>query len=305
MKVNILILVAILAIIQFQTQALGQNFFLRTPFNRDPKSDLNTVLMNTTYQIVGPTKPVLCGLSGVTAGTCFLVTSPFTDIDRNGNSKSRLVLVTASHVLEEIFGDIACLRFRVKSDAEWKVVEIPISVRKQGRSNWVKHPKCDLAAMDLLGHVDPSFIEQIRENVGKLTVDQIASDNILEQIEAHPGDNLLCLGYPLNVPSNEAGFPVLRGGRLASYPILPTSTYKYFLFDFEVFPGNSGGPVYITESARTTSRGMTVGTTAAVVGILSSAIEMEQPLKMGVVIPGSYILETIGKAITPSSNTSN
>jgi hypothetical protein len=44
---------------------------------------------------------------------------------------------------------------------------------------------------------------------------------------------------------NDAGFPILRTGTIASYPILPVKNNPTFLLGFEVFGGNSGGPVYL------------------------------------------------------------
>jgi hypothetical protein len=41
---------------------------------------------------------------------------------------------------------------------------------------------------------------------------------------------------------------IIRSGRIASYPLLPTSSTLTFIVDFNVFDGNSGGPVYIYDS---------------------------------------------------------
>jgi S1-C subfamily serine protease len=78
----------------------------------------------------------------------------------------------------------------------------------------------------------------------------LASDKELEELEIHPGDRLFSLGFPLGVEANEAGFPILRSGNIASFPLLPTSKTKTFLFDFAVFGGNSGGPVYFEDVNR-------------------------------------------------------
>lgn len=78
----------------------------------------------------------------------------------------------------------------------------------------------------------------------------LADDDMLSKFQIHPGDELECLGYPLGLASNDVGFPILRSGKIASYPLLPTSTTKSFLFDFRVFKGNSGGPVYFVANSR-------------------------------------------------------
>src|SRR5438876_10762205 len=76
-------------------------------------------------------------------------------------------------------------------------------------------------------------------------------DDMLSEFEVNPGEELICLGYPFGAESNTGGFPILRSGRIASYPLLPTESTKTFLFDFSIFPGNSGGPVYLSSNNRT------------------------------------------------------
>ena len=46
---------------------------------------------------------------------------------------------------------------------------------------------------------------------------------------------------------------IRASGRIASYPITPTSKTRTFLLDFEVFEGNSGGPVFLYERIRARS----------------------------------------------------
>jgi len=87
----------------------------------------------------------------------------------------------------------------------------------------------------------------------------LATDDILNEFEIHPGDTLSCLGYPYGAEANEAGFPILRSGQIASYPLTPTEQIKTFLFDFRIFSGNSGGPVYFVESNRTYGGGTKLG----------------------------------------------
>ena len=68
----------------------------------------------------------------------------------------------------------------------------------------------------------------------------LADDEMLSLFEANPGEELTALGYPLGAESNSAGFAILRSGKIASYPLLPTEATQKFLFDFAIFPGNSG-----------------------------------------------------------------
>src|SRR3712207_358286 len=58
---------------------------------------------------------------------------------------------------------------------------------------------------------------------------------------------MMALGFPKGLSSNRAGFPILRWGRVASYPLTPASAFPNFLLDFRVFDGNSGGPVFMAD----------------------------------------------------------
>jgi len=90
------------------------------------------------------------------------------------------------------------------------------------------------------GRTDPHHLDQ-----------PVADDDMLSEFEVNPGEELICLGYPFGAESNTGGFPILRSGRIASYPLLPTESTKALLFDFPIFPGNSGGPVYLSSNNRT------------------------------------------------------
>ena len=101
---------------------------------------------------------------------------------------------------------------------------------------YVKHKDADVIAL----YVDmPDDL-----SVPILPMAFLADDEVLKKFEIHPGDELLCLGFPLGV-SSESGFPILRSGKIASYPIVST------LYAFRVFDGNSGGPVYFVDHGRT------------------------------------------------------
>jgi hypothetical protein len=108
---------------------------------------------------------------------------------------------------------------------------------------WTRNPYADVAVMYAK---DLPFEKTFKP----LSADVLAADKLLSDANIKPGDELRCLGYPLGVASNDAGFPVLRSGRIASYSIVPTDKTKTFLLDLRVFKGNSGGPVFFTERFR-------------------------------------------------------
>jgi hypothetical protein len=269
------------------------------PLPKSASQEFNTVLMLSTFQIVGSSFPLphLCGLTGYSTGTGFVVSQPFVgprQSERNfvgsDGKVQRLVLVTAAHVLDGIGGDTAFLQARIKEGAEWKQLDLKLPIRNGGKSLYVKHPNKDVAVLDLLAVLNFSDLNFFKSNLVAIPMSYLAEEKFFDDNELHPGDDLSCLGFPLSTHTtiNSGAFPVLRGGKIASYPILPQ-----FLFDFEVFPGNSGGPVYISPQTRATSHGLDLGGSYRIVGLLSAELKNGQPLKMGVVVPSPFILETI------------
>jgi len=207
-----------------------------TPPKEEPDIELNTILMESTFMIEGQT------VLGQTKGTVFVIGRP---IPNSAPPRALYVLVTAAHVLSEMQGDTATLYLRRKLDEKtnsWAAVPIPLPIRTSGQPLWKKHPELDVAVMYVTIPSDTP--------IALLPTSVLADDKMLADYDVKPGDELRCLGYPLGSASNDAGFPILRSGRIASYPLLPTDKTKTFLLDFRVFKGNSGGPVYFVERMR-------------------------------------------------------
>jgi len=190
--------------------------------------------MESTFLIEGHSA------SGSTFGTCFIIRRPIPNTNRG-----QYVMVTAAHVLEEMQGDVAVLHLRRKVDEHtnsWVDVPTPTPIRANNQPLWKRHPEADVAVMYI--NVPPE------DAMDLLGMQLLADDKMLIEYEIKPGDELRCLGYPLGIASNNAKFPVLRSGRIASYPLLPTDKTKTFLLDFRVFKGNSGGPAFFVERYR-------------------------------------------------------
>ena len=85
-----------------------------------PTDELNTLLMHSTFLIVGPTKIP----NQYTFGTVFLMGIPY-----KGDAKvARIVIVTAAHVFEGISGDTATLQLVVETPMA-PTTPFPISSR--------------------------------------------------------------------------------------------------------------------------------------------------------------------------------
>jgi len=78
---------------------------------------------------------------------------------------------------------------------------------------------------------------------------------------------------------------------------VPTRKYRTFLFDFEVCPGNSGGPVFLADSVSAMPRpGLVLQRKSqAIMGMVTQRVATTQKdeLKLGVVIPATLIKDTI------------
>jgi hypothetical protein len=206
--------------------------------------ELNTALMETTFMIQGPSiQP-----GGTNIGTVFIVGRP---VQGTNPQLVRPTLVTAAHVLREIQGDTAILQLRRRTNVatnSWTVRPYPFKIRLNGQPLWKENPNADVAVMYI------EFPTDVSMNV--VTPLMFADDEMLTTYGVTPGTELRCLGYPLGNASNEALFPILRSGRISSYPLLPTETTRTFLLDFRVFKGNSGGPVYFVERMRPNPKGI-------------------------------------------------
>jgi hypothetical protein len=248
--------------------------------------DLNTNLMLSTFKIMGQSHPRYQGLTGIVSGTAFILT-------KTSVREKRLLLVTASHILSDIGADHFLLRFRVADGDGWTEIAIPVTISQNGILRYMKHPEADVAVLDLMENIPLKFHALVLKNLKAVSTDELADEQRYKTLELHPGDDLNCVSFPLSMET--AGmFPILRGGKIASYPLIPTHKYQRFLFDFEVNQGCSGGPVYISNYSRATTLGVHLGPTTGIVGILSGEHLLQgQPIKMGVVVPSTFILDVI------------
>jgi hypothetical protein len=244
--------------------------------------EINTQLIESTFRITGPSSKQ----QGATAGgTVFLLGKPIAD------GKAAYVMVTAAHVFEEIGGDKAAINFRFKgADGKYAVADFEFNIRNNSNPLFVKHPSVDVAALYVRMPIEFQKIKM-------LDIALLSKDEWLTQFEIHPGDELLCLGFPLFAAA-DYGFPILRSGKIASYPLVPTKEHKNWYFDFRVFPGNSGGPVYFVDRNRTYGGNTHIGETIQfVVGLVTSQafapLVGNRDLQLGIVIPAVFIRETL------------
>lgn len=238
--------------------------------------DMSVDLIQATVQLEQP-----LGNGMRTVGTGFLIQDPTPD------GKPRVVLVTANHVFEKMPGDKATIGYRIENaDGSWRFAPESITIRKAGHALWTHHGDRDVAAITITA---PDAFAK-----AAIPMNWLAGDDTFNKFQFGPGDELMALGFPQGLSSNPAGFPILRSGRVASYPLSPSKAFPTFLLDFNVFPGNSGGPVYTAGNLHRRD-GVTNEDQPFVAGMLTQEVELNsQTLQIGIVTQARYIRETLG-----------
>jgi len=257
---------------------------------REFQFNLHESIMKSTFRISG-----LDSLGDTIEGTCFLLNKT-----KSNSQDTVTILITADHVLKDIYEDYITIHYPGIKGNEFRYLNQIVKIRNLGSPLWIslKDSLLDLAAMrlDNLKFQTDSFLD----------VQCLADEKALRLLQIRPGDKMYCVGFPEGASANEFGFPILKSGVIASYPILPTFEHNYFLFDCELFPASSGSPVYMCESGRyylsDSEYGFDANLTQAICGIVVSKIfVIEKPdgakisLQLAKVIPSSYILTLIEK----------
>ena len=249
-----------------------------------PAWDLTVGLIAATVQLDQPNS----GRPTRRVGTGFLVDAPRPD------GQPRTVLVTAHHVLNGMADPDARIGWRVEMPGGgWRFTPEPLRIRREnGDPAWVRHPVRDIAVMEV--SAPPAFAR------AAIPLGWLADADALDARQVGPGDELLTLGYPHGYSSNKAGFPILRVGRVSSWPVTPIEAFPVFLLDFPVFPGNSGGPVFWTPAARKLP-GSVQPDHPFIAGVVVSEVRPgDDPLGIAVVAHAVYVREAIALLDAPA-----
>ena len=239
--------------------------------------DLAVDLMHATVQLEQP-----IGGGQRTVGTGFLISDPGPD------GRPRTVLITANHVLAGMPGQIASVGFRTENaDGSWSYAPQQVRIRDAGGHElWTHHPSRDVAAIAITAPAE--FAK------AAIPEDYLASDDTFTSYKVRAGDEMMALGFPRGLAANQAGFPILRSGRVASYPVAPAKIFPTFLLDFSVVPGNSGGPVFMTDQDRRPVAGEKEPEFIA--GLLTQQVELNhERLEIGIVTHAKFIRETLAR----------
>ena len=231
--------------------------------------DFDTRVGLSTFRVRGPSKN-----GAEVKGTGFMI-----GVENPAKPGVRWpVLVTAAHVVKSIEGDHIVVDMRRRRTPD--PLPVGIQMRSEGKHLYVVHPTDDVAAMFVSGVWDA--IDRIWINY-----EQIAGDEFFAESRIHAGENIRVMGFPRGIIANES-MPVVRSGVIASLLVPPT--VKHFVIDSRIFPGDSGGVVYMNEPERTVS-----GKASPVTAVLGIHIGhfAEESANLGNVLSAEIVRQTI------------
>lgn len=246
-------------------------------------TDLNMGLMRATFKLEQRQEDGLA-----TVGTGWLVRLPRAEGEPPGPGAGRIAIVTAGHVFDRMRQSEATVHWRRQDESgRWVREPRPLMIRHPiNGPMWLRHPERDIAVLP----VQPP--EQPRQFA--IPYDLLADDEDLRAFDVRPGDEMLALGYPRGLSANEIGFPILRAGRVASYPLWPSSEFPTFLMDFAVFAGNSGGPVYMSDRSRKRVGATDFHEAQFVAGMLAQQVVLtDERLEIGIILHATFVREAL------------
>ncbi len=237
--------------------------------------DLSVALFHATVRI---SQPLPDGKFG--QGTGFLISAPTPD------GAPRVVLITANHVFaDKMLGAEVKIGLRVQEPTgQWRYAPQGLRVRYGDTPLWTRHPQRDVAA--IVVQLPPEAA------AAAIPLNWLADADTFDRYGVGPGDAVLSLGYPIGLSSTPEGFPILRSGHIASYPLTPVARYPTFLLDSVIFSGNSGGPVFVGRGGRGSSQ--PTDDSQFIAGIVTQQVEHEnRQMEIGVVTHAAFVRETI------------
>lgn len=154
---------------------------------------------------------------------------------------------------------------------------------KDGKKFYVRHPLLDIAAFPI--DLPPEF-------KGLPGLPSYLDESMLAHAgkQIRTGVEVAFLGYPAVLPGTDGGFPVLRSGRIASYPVGAAQSHGFFLINSDVCPGDSGAPVFLAaRGSRPRLAGMIIeriGEDARTFSHLAIAVDADMIRETLALVPG-------------------
>jgi Trypsin-like peptidase domain len=184
--------------------------------------------LNPTETMILSTYPLA---SRKAFGTGFLVAMK----DKRARGGVVPVMVTSTHLVRSAGAGAIYMPLRgFDASGNLSVALLEVVPRHKGVPFYVKHPRLDVAAF------------RVRFPTGvqvPLLLTLLEEKNLDSDEDPRAGEEVAFVGFPEGQSTSLGMFPVLRSGKVAS---LDQSLFglRSFLINGDVYPGDSGGPVF-------------------------------------------------------------
>lgn len=150
------------------------------------------------------------------------------------------LIVTNKHVINGKLKETVDFEIHLDGN-DFKTLEFR---RVSYETNWIHHPRCDLAAC-----FAADLINDVKTTYGRapfhcpLSEDIVATDDKLNQLSAL--EEVTMVGYPQGLCDEAHGLPIFRKRYTASHPAIDFNGEPIGLMDIAGLWGSSGSPIFI------------------------------------------------------------
>ena len=181
----------------------------------------------------------------------------------------KIFLVTNRHVFKD--RDRVWLRFDKGKESGAKTFSVDLEVGGEKRWLWHKNDKVDLAMLT----ISPRFLDKHGIDWNFIPEEFFANHKNFKEIGIAPGDEIFIVGFPLQLIGEAQNYALVRSGILSRIDDEIVDKIKAFLVDASIFPGNSGGPVFLKPAWGSLKNAITVNR-AYLLGTVSGYLNYKQ-----------------------------
>jgi hypothetical protein len=184
------------------------------------------------------------------AGTGFFVAREI------GSNQHKIFLVSNAHVLSprplgaNDTNKLALAKAVVsrEQNGDLTTAVLDLTLRDaQGTASVTTHPspEVDVAVMDVAEQVIDQFKIRKELKVGIIHENRFATKEMIDKLHVTIGQQVLMLGFPLNLVEGKTAVAVARSGVIATSPARDFRGNPVFLVDSSTIRGSSGSPVFV------------------------------------------------------------
>lgn len=173
-----------------------------------------------------------------TIATGFLIGLPTSKTDQNNEILYRVFLITNRHVF--INKNTVQLRFNKSSGS--RRYNLPL-VDNNNNPLWIGHTNLSIDIAVIPIAVDQLHTDEVEFRF--LINEHIANLGLINSLGISQGDEVFVLGFPMGLAGKIKKYVIVRNGMIARLDKEILEDEHAFLIDSTIFPGNSGGPVFL------------------------------------------------------------